>query len=80
LSAARSGGKWKVRLLTANSEHDALAAYDELRGAGYDARIQPLQGEQYQLRISKLPSRAEAEALARELTGKMGITALTVGR
>ena len=78
--AARSGGKWKVHLLTANSERDALAAYDELRGAGYDARIQPLQGEQYQLRITQLPSRAEAEALARELTGKMGITAPTAGR
>ncbi|MDE2118197.1 MAG: SPOR domain-containing protein [Betaproteobacteria bacterium] len=61
-------------------ERDALAAYDELHGAGYDARIQPIQGEQYQLRITQLPSRAEAQALARELTGKMGITAPTAGR
>ncbi|TXT24568.1 MAG: Sporulation domain-containing protein [Gallionellaceae bacterium] len=78
--AARSGGKWKVRLLTADSERDALAAYDALRGAGYDARIHPLQDGQYQLRITQLPSRADAEALARELTGKMGIVAPTVGR
>jgi hypothetical protein len=78
--ASRAGGKWKVQLLTANSEHDAMAAYDELRTAGYDARIRPLQNGQYQLRITHLPSRAEAQALARKLTGKMGINAPTVGR
>lgn len=78
--AARSGGRWKVQLLTANSEHEAMAAYDELRAAGYDARIRPLPGGQYQLRITQLPSRAEAQALALKLTGKMGITAPTVAR
>jgi hypothetical protein len=77
--AIRGGGKWKVQLLTADSEHDAMAAYDELRAAGYDVRIRP-QGGQYQLRITQLPSRAEAQALARKLTGKMGITAPTVIR
>lgn len=78
--AGRAGGKWKVLLLTANSERDAMAAYDELRTAGYDARIRPLPGGQYQLRITQLPSRAEAQALALKLTGKMGIKAPTVGR
>jgi hypothetical protein len=78
--AIRKGGKWKVLLLSANSEHDTLAAYDGLRAAGYDARIRPLQDGQYQLRITQLPSRAEAQALALKLTGKMGITAPTVGR
>jgi hypothetical protein len=77
--AIRSGGKWKVQLLIANSEHDALAAYDELRAAGYDVRILPLQEGQYQLRLTQLPSRAEADALARKLTGKLGVTAPTVG-
>jgi cell division septation protein DedD len=78
--ANRAGGKWKVQLLTANSEHDAMTAYDELRAAGYDARIRPLPSGQFQLRITQLPSRAEAQALARKLTGKMGITAPMVGR
>jgi hypothetical protein len=76
----RSGGKWKVLLRTENSERDAMAAYDELRAAGYDARIRPVQGGQYQLRITQLPSRAEAQALARKLTGMMGIAAPTVER
>jgi len=39
-----------------------------------------LPGGQFQLRITQLPSRAEAQALAHKLTGKMGITAPTVGR
>jgi hypothetical protein len=76
----RSGGKWKVLLLTASSERDAITSYDELRAAGYNARIRPLQGGQFQLRITQFPSRAEAEALALKLTGKMGITSPTVGR
>jgi len=76
----RSGGKWKVLLLTANSERDAITSYDELRAAGYNAHIRRLQGGQFQLRITQLTSRAEAEALARKLTGKMGITSPTVGR
>jgi FecR protein/SPOR domain len=78
--ASRTGGKWKVRLLTTDSKRDAMAAYDELRTAGYDARIRTLQNSRYQLRITHLPSRAEAEALARKLTGMKGINTPTVGR
>ena len=78
--AARSGGKWKINLLVANSEKETLAAYDELRDAGYAVRILPLTEGQYQLRITQLPDRAEAEALARELTGKMGVVAPVVTR
>ena len=78
--AARSGGKWKVNLLVAHNKREALAAYDELRTAGYAAHILPLPDEQYQLRITQLPSRAEAEALALQLTGQMGIAAPTVSR
>jgi len=78
--ASRAGGKWKVMLFTVSSEQDAITAYDELRAAGYDARIRPLQESRYQLRITQLPSRAEAQALAGKLTGKMGITAPTVSR
>ena len=78
--AARSGGKWKVNLLVATNAADALTHYDELRSAGYPVRILPLPDDQYQLRITQLPSRAEAAALAQELTGKMGIIAPTVSR
>jgi hypothetical protein len=76
--AVHSGGKWKVLLLTSKSKHDAMSAFDELRAAGYDARIRSLQGGQYQLRITHLPSREEAQALAHRLTGKMGITTPTI--
>ncbi|MGA7594744.1 MAG: FecR domain-containing protein [Gallionella sp.] len=78
--ASRAGGKWKVTLLTANNQRDALAAYDQLRSAGYDARIRPLPDGEFLLHITQLPSRAEAQALAHKLTGKMGITSPTVGR
>jgi hypothetical protein len=76
--AVHSGGKWKVLLLTTKSKHDAMSAFDELRTAGYDARIRLLHGGQYQLRITHLPSREEAQVLALKLTGKMGVATPTI--
>jgi FecR protein len=78
--AVRSGGRWKVSLMERKGEAGTLAAYDSLRSAGYDARIQPLPGGRYRLRIIQLPSRAEAEVLAQSLTGEMGISRPRVGR
>lgn len=78
--ALRIGGRWKVNLLEQEGEVATLASYDALRSAGYDARILPLTKSKYRLRIIGSPSRAEAEALAAELRGKMGITAPQVSR
>jgi len=78
--ASRSGGKWNVLLITSHNKNNAMAGLGELRTAGYDARIRRLQDRRYQVRITHLSSRSEAEALARKLTGKYGITAPTVGR
>lgn len=78
--AARTGGVWKVDLKTVEGEAATLTAYDELRAAGYDARILPLDAGKYRLYIMQLPSRDEAAALARELTGKMGIDSPAVSR
>jgi len=78
--AVRAGGKWKVDLKTVEGEAKMLEAYDEFRAAGYNVRILPLTDGKYRLRIIQLPSRAEAEALARELTGKMGIETPVVSR
>jgi hypothetical protein len=71
--ASRRGGRWKVELGTVNNQADALALYDQVRAAGYAAEIFPVRdGEalSYIVRIRHLPSKAEAEALARQLQGK----------
>ncbi len=78
--AARSGGQWKVNLLEMDSEAAALAAYDQIRFSGYDVRILPLAQGKFRLHLLHLPSRAEAQILAQELTGKMGIQSPTVSR
>lgn len=78
--AVRSGGRWKVNLMEKDGQAATLQAYDSLRAAGYDARILPLAKGKYRLRIIQLPSRAEAEALAADLRGKMGIVAPGVSR
>jgi hypothetical protein len=74
--ATRRGGKWKVELLSAESQNVALGMYERLRAAGYAAEIFPeLKGEKrlYAVRIRSLPSKAEAQVLAAQLRGKHGV-------
>ncbi|CAN0171412.1 unnamed protein product [Phaeothamnion confervicola] len=75
--AARAGGKWKVTLVSADTQEGALAVYEQVRANGYAAEIHPARaGEKriYNVRIGHLPSKAEAEALAAQLKGTMGVT------
>jgi cell division septation protein DedD len=79
--AARLGGKWSVRLASAENQRDALAVYDQVRKAGYPAEIVPLKDgdkRSYAVRIRNLPSKAEAAALAEALRGKHGVENPTV--
>ena len=74
--AARAGGKWKVTLASSGTQEAALAVYDQVRANGYAAEIHPAMAggkRVYNVRIGNLPSKAEAEALAGQLRGKMGI-------
>lgn len=74
--AARRGGRWSVTLAEAESQHDALKVYDDLRANGFGAQIRPRVAEgktSYRVQIRSLPSQAEAAALAKQLTGKFGI-------
>ena len=74
--AARLGGKWRVTLATAATQSEALDVYGQLRTAGYAAEIHPAKaGEKrvYHVRISRLPTKADAEALAAQLRGMHGV-------
>jgi len=74
--AARRGGKWKLTLASAETQEAALALYDQVRANGFAAEIRPAKaGEKrvYHVRISNLPSREEADALAARLRGQHGI-------
>jgi hypothetical protein len=75
---ARRGGRYSVQLASAAEQSAVLPIYDELQNAGYPAELRPLkQGDKvtYTVRIRQLASRAEAEALAKQLRGKYGIKA-----
>lgn len=80
--AARRGGKWKVVAASEPEQSAALAVYDKLREAGYAAAIVPrgsAAARSYVVRISGLPSRAEADALAArvaQVTGREARAAL----
>ena len=81
--AARAGGRWHVTLATAASQKEALDVYGQLRTAGYAAEIHPAKtGEKrvYRVRISRLPSEADAEALAAQLRGMHGVGEPSVSR
>ncbi|MDH4323869.1 MAG: FecR domain-containing protein [Betaproteobacteria bacterium] len=74
--AARSGGRWKVTLARAATQGAALEVYDRLRDAGYAAEILPVKadaGHDYLVRISRLSTRADAEALAEQLRATAGV-------
>ena len=76
--AATKGGKWKVVFASAPIQDAALGVYDNLRANGYAAEIHPRRaGAQrlYEVRISGLPSKAEAEALGSKLSGLAGVDA-----
>ena len=76
--AAYRGGKWKVIAASVDTQEEALRLYDALRAAGYAAEIRPaMRGEKriYDVRLAHLPSKAEAEALAGSIRGKMGVAA-----
>ena len=81
--AARSGGQWKLTLALAATQRAALEVYDRLRDAGYAAEILPVkskEGHDYLVRLSRLASKADAEALAERLRGTAGVEAPTVSR
>lgn len=74
--AARRGGRWKVTLARAGSREAVLALHENVRLAGYAAEIHAAgAGEKrvYVVQIGRLPSKAEAEALAARLRGRHGI-------
>ena len=81
--AIRKGGQWRVYLAEADNQGDALGIYQQLRSAGYAAEIRPVktaEGLIYRVRISNLPDRREAAALAAKLEGKMGIAGPRVSK
>ncbi len=76
--AVLRGGKWKVTLARVETQGAALEVYDRLRSAGFPARIYPtMAGDRriYLVRISGLPTKADAEALAEQLRGTAGVEA-----
>jgi hypothetical protein len=65
-----------VTLARVATQGEALTVYDTLRAAGYPAEIYPTKaGDQrvYLVRISRLASKADAEALAAQLSGTAGV-------
>jgi hypothetical protein len=76
--AARRGGKWQVVLASSESQSEALKVYESVRDAGYAAQIEPRKVQDrrvYDVRITSLSSKAEAQALADGLAGKYGVAA-----
>ena len=83
IGAARLGGQWKLTLARAATQGGALEVYDRLRDAGYAAEIFPVKakdGHDYLVRIARLATQADAEALAERLRGTAGVQAPTVSR
>jgi len=80
---ASRDGKWKLELATVEGEVAALDLYDRARAAGYAVRIKPRAteaGYSYAVRVTQLPSKAEAEILGARLVAVLGLEAPVVTR
>ena len=74
--AARRGGRFSVVLAEADNRAAVLPVHEKAREAGYPSQIaQRKEGEKivYAVRIRQLASRVEAQALADQLKGKLGV-------
>ncbi len=79
--AARRGGKFKVVAAASANQADALKVYDQLRTAGYAAELFPVgtaDKRVFEVRVSGLPSKAEADALGVRLDAITGGKARSV--
>ena len=79
--AARRGGKFKVVAAASANQADALKVYDQLRTAGYAAELFPVgtaDKRVFEVRVSGLPSKAEADALGVKLDAITGGKARSV--
>lgn len=69
--AAGRKGRWSILAGTATSQEAALEIYDQVRDAGYAARMRPLAAESgawnYEVAIGGFATRAEAETAAARL-------------
>jgi hypothetical protein len=81
--AARAKGQWRVSAGSAASEGAALELYDQVREAGFAARIRLSEveggGWRYEVRLGGFSSAAEAEAAAARLKAATGLKPV-VGR
>ncbi len=81
--ASRAKGKWRVSAGSAASEEAALALYDQVRDAGFAARIRPSEveggGWRYEVRLGGFASATEAEVAAARLEAATGLKPV-VGR
>lgn len=75
--AARARGKWRVSAGSAASEEAALELYDQIREAGFAARIRPSEveggGWRYEVRLGGFANAAEAEVAAARLKAATGL-------
>jgi len=75
--AARARGKWRLLAATVTSEAAALEAYDQLREAGFAARIRPHEAEgggwSYEVMLGGFASADEAGVAASHLQALTGL-------
>jgi hypothetical protein len=78
---ARKGGNWRLYAARTTSREEALAVYDKLQDAGYDANIRPVTKDgqtEYAVRIIGLLTEADGVALAVKLRVQLGLKDVSV--
>ena len=66
----RAEGRYSVQVAMAGSQQEALAWYDQLRAAGYPAKIRPQGRKHFSVRVPGLSDATGAAALAQRLSSE----------
>lgn len=77
---AQTGGRWKLTVASADKQDEALAWYDKLREAGYDAHIRPAGAGKFHVKLEGLAAREDAVALGERLKSELGVPEAMAGK
>jgi hypothetical protein len=78
------GGRWAVILATVDSQDASLDLYDRAVAAGHGTKIRPVRaeggGHRYELQITQIPNRDQAQMIATRLAQELALDAPRVVR
>ncbi|GAB3261199.1 FecR domain-containing protein [Chitinimonas naiadis] len=72
------GGKWRLVVVVSDNQDETLRWYDQLRAAGYAAKVRPVGQRSYRVSLEQLGSEQDARTLGEQLHATLATPLSTV--